>query len=107
MAIAQPLRIALAQINTTVGDIDGNTAAIIDGLGRARAEGAQVALFPELAVNGYPPEDLLLKTHFLAAGRRAVDEIAAEVENMVALVGFAEHAEDVYNSLAILGEGSV
>src|SRR2546423_4474252 len=97
-AVAQPLRIALAQINTTVGDIDGNSAAIVDALGRARAEGAQIAVFPELAVNGYPPEDLLLKTHFLAAGRQAVEEIAGEVEDMVALVGFAEHAEDVYNS---------
>jgi NAD+ synthase (glutamine-hydrolysing) len=105
--IAQPLRIALAQINTTVGDIDGNAAAIVDGVRRARAEGAQVAVFPELAVNGYPPEDLLLKTHFLAAGRQAVDEIAAEVDDMVALVGFAEHAEDVYNSLAILADGRV
>src|SRR3954451_11217419 len=105
--IAQPLRIALAQINTTVGDIDGNAEAIVNGVRRARAEGAQVALFPELAVNGYPPEDLLLKTHFLAAGRRAVDEIAAEVGDMVALVGFAEHAEDVYNALAVLSDGHV
>src|SRR3954449_8025893 len=107
VGIPQPLRIALAQINTTVGDIDGNAEAIVNGVRRARAEGAQVVVFPELAVNGYPPEDLLLKTHFLASGRRAVEEIAAEVEDMVALVGFAEHAEDVYNSLAILGEGSV
>jgi NAD+ synthase (glutamine-hydrolysing) len=105
--VAQPLRIALAQLNMTVGDIDGNAAAIVETLGRARAEGTQVALFPELAVNGYPPEDLLLKTHFLAAGRRALDEIAAEVGDMVALVGFAEHAEDVYNSLAVLADGRV
>src|SRR6266567_1390853 len=106
-AVAQPLRFALAQINTTVGDIDGNSAAIVDALGRARAEGAQVAVFPELAVNGYPPEDLLLKTHFLAAGRRAVDEIAVAAGDMVVLVGFAEHAEDVYNSLAVLADGRV
>jgi NAD+ synthase (glutamine-hydrolysing) len=105
--IAEPLRIALAQLNTTVGDIDGNSAAIVDALGGARAEGAQVVAFPELAVNGYPPEDLLLKPHFLAAGRRALDEIAAEVGDMVALVGFAEHAEDVYNSLAVLAHGRV
>jgi NAD+ synthase (glutamine-hydrolysing) len=105
--VGQPLRIALAQINTTVGDVDGNSAAIVEALGSARAEGAQVAVFPELAVNGYPPEDLLLKTHFLAAGRRALDEIAREVGDMVALVGFAEHAEDVYNSLAVLADGRV
>jgi NAD+ synthase (glutamine-hydrolysing) len=106
-AVAQPLRFALAQLNMTVGDIDGNAAAIVETLGRARAEGAQVAVFPELAINGYPPEDLLLKTHFLSAGRRAVDEIALEVGDMVALVGFAEYAEDVYNSLAVLADGRV
>ena len=106
-AVGQPLRIALAQINATVGDIEGNTAAIVDALRRAREARAQIAVFPELAVNGYPPEDLLLKTHFLAAGRRAVDEIAAEVGDMVALVGFAELAEDVYNALAVLAGGRV
>jgi NAD+ synthase (glutamine-hydrolysing) len=106
-AVGQPLRIALAQINATVGDIEGNTAVIVDALRRARAAGAQIAVFPELAINGYPPEDLLLKTHFLAAGRRAVDEVAAEVGDTLALVGFAEHAEDVYNSLAVLADGRV
>jgi NAD+ synthase (glutamine-hydrolysing) len=106
--LAQPLRFALAQLNTTVGDIEGNAAAIVEALGQARAAGAQVAVFPELAVNGYPPEDLLLKTHFLAAGRRALDEVAREVgSDMIALVGFAEHAEDVYNSLAVLTDGRV
>jgi NAD+ synthase (glutamine-hydrolysing) len=105
--LVQPLRIALAQINTTVGDIDGNAAAIVDALGRARDEGAQLAVFPELAVNGYPPEDLLLKTHFLAEGRRALDEIAPHTSEIVALIGFAEYAEDVYNSLAVLAEGRV
>jgi NAD+ synthase (glutamine-hydrolysing) len=106
-AIAQPLRVALAQLNTTVGDIPGNTRKIVSALEESRAQGAQLVVFPELAVNGYPPEDLLLKTHFLAAGRRALDEIAESVEDMVALVGFAEHAVDVYNSLAVLGDGGV
>jgi NAD+ synthase (glutamine-hydrolysing) len=105
--VAQPLRIALAQINTTVGDIVGNSDRIVGALEEARARGAQLVVFPELAVNGYPPEDLLLKTHFLAAGRRAIDEIAAAVEDMVALVGFAEHAGDVYNSLAVIADGRV
>jgi NAD+ synthase (glutamine-hydrolysing) len=105
--VAQPLRVALAQLNTTVGDIDGNAQRIVDSLGEAHARGAQLVVFPELAVNGYPPEDLLLKTHFLAAGRRALDEIAASAEDMVALVGFAEHAGDVYNSLAVIGDGRV
>jgi NAD+ synthase (glutamine-hydrolysing) len=105
--IARPLRIALAQINATVGDIDGNTRKIREYLDRAVDEGAQLVVFPELAVNGYPPEDLLLKTHFLAAGRQALDEIAPHVRDTVALVGFAEHAEDVFNSMAVLADGEV
>jgi NAD+ synthase (glutamine-hydrolysing) len=106
-SVSQPLRIALAQINVTVGDVEGNTRKIRDYLKRARESGAQLTVFPELAVNGYPPEDLLLKTHFLAAGRRALDEIARDVKDTVALVGFAEHAEDVYNSLAVLADGEL
>jgi NAD+ synthase (glutamine-hydrolysing) len=101
------MRVALAQINVTVGDIEGNTAKIREYLGQAREAGAQLVVFPELAVNGYPPEDLLLKTHFLSAGRRSLDEIAKDVKDMVALVGFAEHAEDVYNSLAVLANGEL
>ena len=66
-----------------------------------------MVIFPELAINGYRPEDLLLKTHFLEAGRRALDRVAHDVQGMVALVGFAEHADDVYNSLAVLADGQV
>jgi NAD+ synthase (glutamine-hydrolysing) len=105
--VDRPLRVALAQINTTVGDIDGNAAKIVDCIARARGGGAQLVVLPELAINGYPPEDLLLKTHFLAAGERALGEIAAGVDDMVALIGFAERAEDVYNSLAIVADGAV
>jgi NAD+ synthase (glutamine-hydrolysing) len=105
--IASPLRVALAQIDVTVGDIDGNAALIRHYIDMASNEGAQIVVFPELAVNGYPAEDLLLKTHFLAAGRRAVEEIARDVRDLVVLVGFAEHAEDVYNSLAVLADGAV
>jgi NAD+ synthase (glutamine-hydrolysing) len=105
--VSQPLRIALAQMNATVGDIEGNTDKIKDYLARAQESGAQLTVFPELAVNGYPPEDLLLKTHFLAAGRQALAEIAREATDTMALVGFAEHAEDVYNGLAVLAEGEI
>jgi NAD+ synthase (glutamine-hydrolysing) len=105
--IERPLRLALAQINVTVGDVEGNAAKIRDHLRLAADAGAQVAIFPELAINGYPPEDLLLKTHFLAAGRRALEAVAGDVHDMVALVGFAEHEEDVYNSLAVLADGGV
>ena len=105
--IARPLRVTLAQMNATVGDIEGNTRKIREYLGTASERGAQLVVFPELAVNGYPAEDLLLKTHFLAAGRSALDEIASDVRDMVALVGFAEYADDVYNSLAVLADGEV
>ena len=101
------MRVALAQINATVGDIAGNEAKVARAA-RSRARGrAQIALFPELGVTGYPPEDLLLKEHFLADARAAVDRIAADVQGIVALVGFPERAEDAYNAAAVLADGRV
>ena len=99
------MRVALAQINATVGDIDGNEAKVRERLARAREAGAQLVLFPELAVTGYPPEDLLLKEHFLADARAAVERIAADAQGIVALVGFPERADDVYNAAAVLADG--
>src|SRR3954470_15509716 len=104
---AQPLRAALAQINTTVGDIEGNAAKIADWTARARDEGASLVVFPELGLTGYPPEDLLLKTHFLDASRAALDELASSISGIVAMVGFPERAGDVYNSAAVLADGEV
>src|SRR5215212_8174086 len=74
---------------------------------RARDRGAALIVFPELALCGYPPEDLLLKPSFLAACRRTLDELAAEIDGIVAVVGFPEHADDVYNAAAVVGEGRV
>ena len=71
-----PFQLALCQMNATVGDIAGNEAKIVDGISAAAARGAQLVLLPELAVTGYPPEDLLLKEHFLADARAALDRIA-------------------------------
>ncbi len=102
-----PVRLALAQIDTRVGDIEGNTAKIRDYTARARDAGAELVLFPELAVTGYPPEDLLLKEHFLRRTREALETLAADTEGIVSLVGFPERSEDVYNSLAVLAEGEV
>jgi NAD+ synthase (glutamine-hydrolysing) len=101
------LKIALCQMNPTVGDIAGNEAQIVRWMGDARAAGARLVLFPELAVTGYPPEDLLLKEHFLADARRSLERIAAHTHGTVALVGFPERAEDVYNACAVLADGSV
>jgi NAD+ synthase (glutamine-hydrolysing) len=105
--MAASLRVALAQLNATVGDIQGNAAKIAEGLARARDEGAQLAVFPELCLTGYPPEDLLLKTSFLDAAAAALEELAAQTRGIVALVGFPERAEDVFNAAAVLAEGRV
>ncbi|MEA2443684.1 MAG: hypothetical protein QOJ12_976, partial [Thermoleophilales bacterium] len=103
----EPLRIALGQFNATVGDIDGNVARIRELIGEARGEGARLLLLPELAITGYPPEDLLLKTHFVDAAGAALADLADETEDLVVLVGFPERADDVYNSLAVLSDGQV
>src|SRR5689334_16867992 len=94
-------------MNATVGDIAGNSAKIADGIVRAREAGAGVVLFPELAVTGYPPEDLLLKEHFLADAAGALRELAAAATGIVAVVGYPERAEDVFNSAAVLAGGRV
>jgi NAD+ synthase (glutamine-hydrolysing) len=101
------MRLALQQLNATVGDIAGNEAAIRDGIAQAKAAGAQLVAFPELAVTGYPPEDLLLKEHFLRTAREAVDRLAQDAQGIVALVGFPERADDVYNAMAVLADGEV
>src|SRR3954454_24871938 len=101
------LRVALAQINSTVGDIHGNTRRISDYIARARDEGAALVVFPELALTGYPPEDLLLKTSFLDAADEALRELAAQVHDIAAVVGYPEKAEDVYNTAAVLADGDV
>jgi NAD+ synthase (glutamine-hydrolysing) len=101
------MRLALCQLNATVGDIDGNAARIRSGVAAARDAGAQLVLTPELALTGYPPEDLLLREHFLRDTRLALEELAAEVHGVVAVVGFPERAEDVYNAAAVLAEGRV
>src|SRR3954453_12107841 len=105
----EPMRVALAQINSVVGDIPGNTAKIREWIGRARGEEAPLVVFPELALTGYPPEDLLLKTHFVDAAGAALRELARETEDgdLVVLVGFPERRDDVYNACAVLAEGEI
>ena len=125
MAESTSLRLALAQIDPTVGDIEGNVRLISESIGRARDAGAQLVLLPELCVSGYPPEDLVLRRDFLAAVREGLDAVAADVQAIVALVGFPERVEQppeeledldplidpppppAYNSLAVLADGEV
>src|SRR5918996_6620366 len=101
------LRVALAQINPTVGDIRGNARKIAERTSAARDQGAALVVFPELTVSGYPPEDLLLKTSFLDQVGEALEELAAQTRGVVALVGFPERADDVYNAVAVLADGEV
>ncbi len=101
------MRLAISQINVTVGDIEGNLERVRSGLEKASAAGAELVLFGELALTGYPPEDLLLREHFLADAKAALTELAREVQGLVAIVGFPERAEDVYNAAAVLAEGRV
>ena len=108
-----PLTVALAQINPTVGDIEGNAAKIAEWIGAARDRGADLVVFPELCLPGYPAEDLYLKRHFVEANVRALEELAAGTEGIVALVGFAEPitpgpaGRRVSNSLGVLADGAV
>jgi NAD+ synthase (glutamine-hydrolysing) len=94
-------------MNATVGDIAGNVQRIREDARAASAAGADLVLFPELAITGYPPEDLLLKEHVLADAAAALRSLAGEISDIVAVVGFPERAEDVYNSAAVLAGGSV
>ena len=100
------MRLALAQIDSVVGDLEGNRDRIITRLAQARNAGADLVLFPELAVTGYPPEDLLLRPGFIQAAERTVQEIAAETEGLVALVGAPHFDGDLFNACAVCSGGS-
>jgi NAD+ synthase (glutamine-hydrolysing) len=101
------MRLALAQINTVVGDLDGNVARIVGRLREARNAGADLVLFPELAITGYPPEDLLFRPGFLREARRAVEQVAAETTDIAALVGVPWLDRDLYNGCAICADGEL
>ena len=103
------IRVASAQINTTVGDISGNCKLIADAIDQARSIGADIVAFPELSITGYPPEDLLLSQHFVRTNRRALDEIAKNCQNIAAMIGIVDYDEDdsgniknIYNAAAII-----
>jgi NAD+ synthase (glutamine-hydrolysing) len=100
------LRLALAQINTTVGDIAGNAAKVQDWLQQARAQQADLVLFPEMTLTGYPPEDLLLKPDFIAAARRALDDLLPATAGLTVVLGLpiANHY-DLFNAAAVVQDG--
>ncbi len=101
------LRIALAQVNTTVGDFGGNLRRIKDAVARAEALGAELIAFPEQTIPGYPAEDLLLRSEFIDANRRALAALAGEITRSVVVVGVAHRDDDVYNAAAVIAGGEV
>ena len=106
---SERLSISIAQINATVGDLSGNAARIIKAIRRAQEGVEDMVLFPELALSGYPPEDLLLRPAFLRECRDKLEEIATKTKGITAIVGFPERDSDgaVYNAAAVLSEGEV
>jgi NAD+ synthase (glutamine-hydrolysing) len=101
------VRLALAQINPTVGDLDGNRERILQAIAEARGAEADLVLLPELAVTSYPPEDLLLRPGFIRAAEESLQEIARETRDIVALVGFPHFDRDLFNACAVCAEGEV
>ena len=101
------LRIGLCQINTTVGDIEGNTKKILDYMAKGKKMGADLLTFPEMAVTGYPPEDLLLMPKFIDANLKAVKTIAKATSSITAIVGFVNKDGDIFNSAALLHDGKM
>ena len=105
--MAPPLRVALCQLNTTVGDLEGNLARILKALETAAGQGAQLAVFPELAITGYPPEDLLLKAGFVDDALEALEKVTAATDGCAAMVGFVDRDGEgkLYNAAALCAGG--
>ena len=101
------LRVSLAQINSTVGDIEANTRRVIDGIAQARALGAHVVAFPELAIPGYPPEDLLFKPAFIEANLAALADVTKAARGLTAIVGFVDRRQDLFNAAAVIHDGTL
>ncbi len=101
------LRVAACQVNTVVGDLGGNVERVLGALHQAEEAGCDLAVFPELAITGYPPEDLLLKPGFVADNRQALDTLAARTGSCAAAVGFVDVGQDLYNAAAVCAGGAV
>jgi NAD+ synthase (glutamine-hydrolysing) len=101
------VRIALAQINSVVGDLDGNAERILHNLDAAKSQNVDIVLFPELIVTGYPPEDLLLRPGFVRAAERTLDELARSCRGIAALIGTPYFDRDLFNVCAVCAGGEV
>ncbi len=101
------LRIGMAQINTTVGDLQGNTQKILEAITEARSLGVDLLTFPELAICGYPPEDLLLKPRFIEENLRSLDQVVEHSSGLTLVVGFVDAKGDIYNAAAVIHDGKL
>jgi NAD+ synthase (glutamine-hydrolysing) len=105
--LAEPFRLALAQINVTVGDLPGNRDRIIETLRCAEESGTELVAFPELALTGYPPEDLLLKPSFIRDNLQVLDEVARATGDIAVVLGCVDRTDDIFNAAAVLYQGRV
>jgi len=101
------LRIGMSQINVTVGDFAGNTQKILEAIAEARSLGVDIVTFPELAICGYPPEDLLFKPQFIEENLRCLEKVVKHTTGLTAIVGFVDAKEDIYNAAAIINDGKL
>ena len=101
------VRVALCQLNTIVGDLEGNADRVLAAYRDAEAADCDVAVFPELAITGYPPEDLLLKPGFVRANRDAMEKVAASTNTCAAIVGFVDARRDLHNAAAVCAGGHI
>ena len=100
-------RLAIAQINSTVGDLDSNSKKILDCIDRSRSHHADLVIFPELAIPGYPPEDLLFKSHFVQANIHHMNQIVKASTGISVIVGFIDFDTELYNASAIACDGEL
>ncbi|MFC1847279.1 NAD+ synthase [Chloroflexota bacterium] len=103
----QQLRIGMAQLNMTVGDFRGNTHKILEAVAESRAQGVDLLTFPELAICGYPPEDLLFKPQFITENIRSLEKIVSASAGLTLVVGFVDAKDDIYNAAAIIHDGKL
>src|SRR5205809_7658627 len=107
MQQASQLRLAMAQINVVVGDVEGNAQKIIEWVDRARDADADIVTFPELALTGYPPEDLLLKPQFIDSNLSALETVIGRTHDITAIIGFVDWQDDIFNAAAVAQNGKI
>lgn len=106
------MKIALAQINTQIGNLDGNVRKISNILSRLKSKKVDLVVFPELTITGYPPKDLLEKTSFIESNLRALEKVAGQTKDIAAIIGFVEpnrekQGKSIFNSAALISKGKI